>query len=287
MRHLNGIYTQSFNRAKKRTGHVFQGRFKAILVEKESHLLEVARYVVLNPVRAKMVKHPREWKWGSYSATAGEDASPEFLTTEWLLEQFDASLARAQDRYRQFVKEGRGVRLWDSVKGGVLLGTEGFAEQMRPLLQDAVQSKEISREERLLSKPTLAELLQGTEKNKALRDERIYAAVRLHDYTLFQLQEVLGLHYSTISRIVKRVSEGRTSKNKTSYLTPDRGHPETPAVPQARVITANQVTRSNAKPSLVGCNCLILYDGVSSQEGWESLRQPMMLHVPARQAGRG
>jgi len=215
MRHLNGVYTQSFNRIHKRTGHVFQGRFKSILVEKESHLLEVARYIVLNPVRAQMVKHPREWKWSSYGATSGEESSPEFLSVDWLLGQFGSSRGRAQLRYREFVEEGRDVPLWDAIKGRALLGTDAFTKRMRPLLRSAAQSKEVSRAERLLAKPSLEELLTGTDNDRELRNERIHTAVRVHDYTLFQLQESLGLHYSTISRIVKRIDEKRMSKNKT------------------------------------------------------------------------
>lgn len=65
MRQLNGVYTQAFNRLHGRVGHVLQGRFKSILVERESHLLELARYVVLNPVRANMVRSVRQWKWSS------------------------------------------------------------------------------------------------------------------------------------------------------------------------------------------------------------------------------
>ncbi len=215
MRHLNGVYTQSFNRRHKRTGHVFQGRFKAILIEKESHLLEVARYVVLNPVRAKMVKYPRQWTWSSYRATVGEIASPVFLSAGWLLEQLDRQPKRACLTYRRFVREGVGLSPWDDLRGGVLLGNEEFAEQIRPLLHAAVQSKEIPRAERMLAKPTLEELFQDMKTDKALRNERIHTAVREHDYTLFQLQEYLGLHYSTISRIVKRVGVERRSKNKT------------------------------------------------------------------------
>jgi len=75
MRELNGVYTQAFNRRHHRVGHLFQGRFKGILVQKESHFLEVCRYVVLNPVRAKAVKHPREWAWSSYRATGGESSA--------------------------------------------------------------------------------------------------------------------------------------------------------------------------------------------------------------------
>ena len=71
MRQLNGVYTQTFDKRHGRVGHVFQGRFKAILVQKETHFLEVYRYVVLDPVRAKTVIYPRHWKWSSYGATAG------------------------------------------------------------------------------------------------------------------------------------------------------------------------------------------------------------------------
>jgi hypothetical protein len=109
MRHLNGVYTQAFNRRHKRTGHVLQGRFKAILVEKESHLLELARYVVLNPVRARAGRSARDWPWSSYRATAGMVDAPDFLTTSWILAQFHRSRNRAIDLYRKFVKQGRGV----------------------------------------------------------------------------------------------------------------------------------------------------------------------------------
>ena len=71
MRQLNGVYTQRFNQARKRVGHVFQGRYKSILVEKGSYLLELSRYIVLNPVRARMVRAAQDWPWSSYRATAG------------------------------------------------------------------------------------------------------------------------------------------------------------------------------------------------------------------------
>ena len=85
MQYLNSVYTQAFNRHHGRAGHVLQGRFKSILVEKEGHLLELARYVVLNPVRAKMVRSARDWPWSSYRATAGMAEVPRFLTVSWIL----------------------------------------------------------------------------------------------------------------------------------------------------------------------------------------------------------
>jgi len=86
-----------------------QGRFKSILVEKESYLLELARYIVLNPVPAKMVRSARDWPWSSYHATAGQPTPPEFLTVDWLLSQFDDDPKRAVHAYRRFVQQGEGV----------------------------------------------------------------------------------------------------------------------------------------------------------------------------------
>ena len=83
MRQLNGPYTQGYNRRHRRVGHVFQGRFKAILVEREVHLLELCRYVVLNPVRAHLVDHPEDWAWSNYRATAGLESGPPFLHIAW------------------------------------------------------------------------------------------------------------------------------------------------------------------------------------------------------------
>ena len=105
MRQLNGVYTQNFNRAHQRVGHVFQGRFKAILVEKDSYLLELARYVVLNPLRAKMVRRIEQWPWSSFHATCGQAAKPEWLNTDFILSQFGAQRARAIAKYVDFVHE--------------------------------------------------------------------------------------------------------------------------------------------------------------------------------------
>ena len=107
MRQLNGVYTQTSNRRHGKAGHVFQGRYKAILVQKESYLLELARYIVLNPVRARMVRTAKAWPWSSYRDTAGYRQAPEWLTTEWMLSAFGKNLGAAQKKYRQFVSEGK------------------------------------------------------------------------------------------------------------------------------------------------------------------------------------
>ena len=80
MRRLNGVYTQAFNRRHQRVGHVLQGRYKSILVDKDSYFLELCRYIVLNPVRAGMVKSPRDFRWSSYRDTVGLRRPPDWLS---------------------------------------------------------------------------------------------------------------------------------------------------------------------------------------------------------------
>lgn len=133
MRQLNGIYTQRFNARHERVGHLFQGRFKALLVERQVHLLELSRYVVLNPVRAALVAHASEWPWSSYRATAGLDPVPAWLAVPWLLSCFDeTSPKRAQRRYAAFVAEGlaNGYRPWTQVVGQLFLGREEFVAEV-------------------------------------------------------------------------------------------------------------------------------------------------------------
>ena len=137
LRQLNGVYTQAFNRRHGRVGHVLQGRFKAILVDKDSYLLELCRYVVLNPVRAQMVKKPEAHRWSSYRATAGLEGARAFLSIDWVLSQFARQPAAAQRRYREFVLQGLGQSSpWEQLQSQVLLGPLNFVEQLAPLLQE-------------------------------------------------------------------------------------------------------------------------------------------------------
>ncbi len=214
MRQLNGIYTQWINRQHNRTGHVFQGRFKSILVQKESHLLELARYVVLNPVRAGMVRSPREWRWSSYCATAGQGEVPGFLTVDWLLLQFDGDTLRAIKTYREFVQQGRNVTIWDQVRSGNILGSEDFVNQLEPLLSTIRTNVDIPRSQRLAGRPTLESIFADVVDIPS-RNECIYEAIRIHQYRLKEVGDFLGLYYSTISAIAKRVTESDIPRKKT------------------------------------------------------------------------
>jgi len=170
---------------------------------------------VLNPVRAKVVDHPRQHRWSSYRATAGEAEPPEYISVQWILSQFDRDPVRARAAYRRFVKEGRGVPVWADVRGGILLGTEEFTERMRPLLRESQPDAEIPKRQRFADRRSLEDIFAGAETDRSLRNQRIHEAVMSHGYTLMALQRYLGLHPSTLSRIVKRIEEeSRDAKDK-------------------------------------------------------------------------
>lgn len=106
MQILNGEYARAFNRRHGRRGHVYERRYSSILIERQAHLLEVARYTVRNPIGAGLCEHPAEWPWSSYRATAGLTEPPRFLTTGWILSQFSPDHRRARELYAEFVAAG-------------------------------------------------------------------------------------------------------------------------------------------------------------------------------------
>jgi putative transposase len=195
MRQLNGIYTQSFNRRHNRVGHLFQGRFKAILVERESHLLELCRYIVLNPIRVKGSGTAHTWKWSSYRATAGLVSVPPFLTTDWILEQFGKKRSQAQKQYREFVRDGMASRPWDDLKGQIYLGSEAFIENHAARKKNI---KEIPRAQLRAAKPSLQRIFAKTGE-KAIPEAYQYG------YRLNEIAAHLGVHYATVSRRLKQL----------------------------------------------------------------------------------
>lgn len=200
MRYLNGVYTQIFNRKHHKCGHVFQGRYKAVLIQKSSHLLEVCRYVVLNPVRAGIVEKPEDWPWSSYRATAGQEQGPVFLTTEWVLSEFDGERQAARRKYAEFVNDGNPWKMWEDVVSGVVLGENEFAEQCRLLSHGEGDITEVPREQRYVNRPSLAEVLSAP----GSRAEGWLSAVEEFGYTQKEVARHSGVHYSYVSRMLKR-----------------------------------------------------------------------------------
>lgn len=133
MRHINGTYTTCFNKKRRRSGHFFQGRYKAILVEADEYAKELSRYVHLNPVRAQAAQRPEDYEWSSYAGYIGRKRSPAFLASGFILDYFGKKTAQVQRGYREFVQAGLKGREdpLSEVVGSIILGSDGFVQAIR------------------------------------------------------------------------------------------------------------------------------------------------------------
>ena len=200
MRQLNGVYTQTHNRTHGRVGHVFQGRFKTIIVQRETCLLELSRYVVLNPVRAHMCATPEQWPWSSYHATVGAGVAPQWLHTGWLLSQFGQQRRTAITAYVNHVRAGVGLpSVWDSLQDQLYLGDAAFAQKLALDVKTKSGHTEIPRAQRRVGAPPLAVFVAMPDRNLAITQ-----AYATGVYSLKDIADAFGLHYATISRVVKR-----------------------------------------------------------------------------------
>lgn len=205
MRHLNGVYTQRFNKRHQHVGHVFQGRFKAILVDADAHLLELARYVVLNPVRANMVKTAGQWAWSSYRYMIGKRQPPAWLETDRLLLAFSEQRPHAQQAYIEFVATApRQSSIWKHLRHQIYLGDKDFVTLMQALIDDASQSLEIPSIQRREPARALNFYEDAFENEK----QAMQAAYATGQYTLKTIADYFKVHYSTVSRAVKSIKVG-------------------------------------------------------------------------------
>lgn len=207
MRQLNGVYTQVSNRRHRRVGHIFQGRYKAILVDRDAYWLEVSRYVVLNPVRAGIVKELGSWRWSSYNATVGVQSPPGWLKVDGLLAQFGQKRGVARRRYKSFVEEGIGREsLWSDLKHQIFLGDERFIERMQARLDDEeIDDVNIPRAQRRGPAPPLG-LIESWYKE---RNRAVVAAYETGEYSYQQIGKHFGVHFTTVGRIVRAARKGQ------------------------------------------------------------------------------
>ena len=202
MHDLNSAYSVAFNQRHTRVGHVFQGRFKALVVDKDRYLIALARYLVLNPVRAHLCQAPEVWPWSSYLAMAGRpDAVMRRVDAYRILRLFGSTPDEARTKYRDFVAAGIGQPV-ATIDGPnrTILGDELFAGSLESMIDGT--SGEISRIDRVHR--TLPEYARrGPTRNAA-----ICSAYASGAYTLRAIGRHFGVHYSTASKIVRA---GRTS----------------------------------------------------------------------------
>ncbi|MHC4455196.1 MAG: REP-associated tyrosine transposase [Planctomycetota bacterium] len=206
MRQLNGVYTQTYNKRHRKVGHIYQGRYKAILIQKESHLLEVSRYVVLNPVRAKIVIKPEQWKWSSYRGTSSKDKPHTCLTVDWILGQFGRKKRQAEKSYREFIAAGIGKKdIWKEIKGQSILGEDDFVERLIGYVKGYEDVREIPKRQRYVTRPGLREVLNvRTLEDRRKRAQGVIKAVLRYGYSQKEVADYIGIHYSTVSKIVEK-----------------------------------------------------------------------------------
>jgi len=242
MQWINVSYAAYFNRKRDRHGHLFQGRFKAILIDADEYLKHLSRYIHLNPVRAKMVSSPAEYLWSSYAAFIGQQKAPQFLETNWLLSSFGKNKKQARRNYQDFVEKVDAKALenpGDQVSEGFLLGDANFIKWVKEtFLSDRDDQKEIPQLKKLKPRVAIKNIVQtvseqfkcsedmitgkGRKNNKA-REVAIYLA---RDMSGASCKD-LGLYFGGVSgalitimhkRIAEKSAQNRKLKRKIDTI---------------------------------------------------------------------
>ena len=167
MHHVNGAYTTYFNVKRARSGHLFQGRYKAIVIEKDEYAKELSRYIHLNPVRGKIVQAPEQYAWSSYRFYIGREKAPPWLQHRFILGYFGRSIKVAQKGYEEFVAE-LVERDYESplkdVFGSVLLGSQAFIDFIKnEYISSEKSDRNVPALKQLLNQATLPDICQTVE----------------------------------------------------------------------------------------------------------------------------
>lgn len=206
MRFVNGVYAQASNRRHCRTGHLFEARFRSLVVQQESYLKRVARYVALNPVRAHIVTGPEAWPWSTYPATAGLEPSPAWLSLDWIEWAFDTTdRIEAQKRYREYVNNPT-ARRFSVPERGTAIGSQGFVDEIARVANRRKTDRRIPLGDRVAPRPALEVLLSSGEQDRGLRAPSAYRAFARYGYRQSDIARHLGVDPSTVSKWIRRVS---------------------------------------------------------------------------------
>ena len=217
MHWLNSRYANWYNRTHGRCGHLFQGRFKALLVDREAYFADVLRYVVLNPVRAKMCARPEEYRWSSYRATAGLEIAPDWLDVDPVYHLFAEKKETAQPLYRDFVlaKIGCEDRLWENLTNQFYLGTEEWCKTMRAQVESKVRSTDHPRVQRAVGRPKMYQVMAAVAKAAG---ETVEAIRNTQGHILRSLVAWLGWNEGWVTLRSIAASLRLRSEGHISYL---------------------------------------------------------------------
>jgi putative transposase len=208
MRHIKGVYTQAFDRRHGKVGHLFQGRFKAVLFDRDAYLLEVCRYVELNPMRAGMAMTVAEWPWSSYRAHAGQADTPPWLNTiglhGYLLGREPAGRAdhrTAARRYERLVAEGLNVDLWTlALSQQIFLGDDEFVARMQALAsQPNLRDRTVPKAQRSPPRRLHQWLKVCATREEALRNAYVHSGL-----SMTAMATELDLTVARVSQLIAR-----------------------------------------------------------------------------------
>ncbi|MRR55054.1 MAG: hypothetical protein EG822_11165 [Deltaproteobacteria bacterium] len=223
MRHINGSYTTYFNIKRKRAGHLFQGRFKAILVEADEYAVELSRYIHLNPVRVGMAGKPGEYPWSSFQSYIGQSKVPDWLKTDFILSYFGKSKLDAGKKYSVFVEELIGTEydspLQDAI-GTAVLGSPEFMESVR---ETHVGKRELSRDlpalRQLTIRPTLDAIIAAVNAvfqsdKKLARQAGMYLCHRYSGERVREISNLFKVSESAITEAARTFPMKMQTNNK-------------------------------------------------------------------------
>ncbi len=214
MRHINGAYTTYFNIKRNRAGHLFQGRYKAILVEKDEYAKELSRYLHLNPVRAKMVESPADYQWSSYCYYTGKKKAPQWLYRDFILDYFGKRTNSAQKRYRDFVLGLIGKTYQSPLRdviSATLLGSEAFIADIKDrFLAKMPEDKELPALKQLSPKASMAGIIALVEKampqeTLLSRNVKIFLIQKHTPLQLLDIGKHFGIGASGVSQARRRL----------------------------------------------------------------------------------
>ena len=202
MRQLNGVYTQHYNRRHEQEGPIFQGRFKSVLFEKEAYLLPLCRHVVLTPVRSGSLGALKNYRWSSHRAMAGDIKRPKFLSVDSVLGSFGKRDKENPEKYRQYVRDGVDLDSpLNKRSHQVLLGSPRFLSEMQPVLNGVKIAKRGPKQAK--RRRSLNALFKNIgEGSRVERNEVIKLAHLDYSYTLMEIGDHIGLHYTTVSKVI-------------------------------------------------------------------------------------
>lgn len=241
MQYLNGSYTSYFNRRHRRSGHLFQGRFRGHLIEQRGYFLEVSRYIHLNPVRAKVVPRPEDYRFSSYLGYIRAARAVPWVTYARVLAEFGASAPRARRAYGQFVRAGveqPPPSPFAGAVGALLVGSERFVAKMRELLEDREADDALPQLAPLKPRPPLAKIAKavashfghdmslwqpGRRVDDASRAVATYVARRAFGYSATEVAAAMGYRgHGSVYNAVARVENGPSQLKRTAKRLADQ-----------------------------------------------------------------